>query len=203
MFYKIFLFSVFYFLFSALAVFAADPSQLKESIEKKNEELQKINSQIQEIQDNLENVKKEGKTLKKEVVKVDSQINQIKLGIRASEVVIDKLGLEMESTQYKIIDTEDEIAKKKKGIIQTLQELQLKDGENAMIIFLKNKSLSDSAFEIQGLSDLSANLADDVVKMQSLRQVLNEKIDEFSGKKQSKESEYYNLKNKQSIVEEV
>ena len=197
------LFFILCFLFSALAVFAADPSQLKESIEKKNEELQKINSQIQEIQDNLEDVKKEGQTLKKEVVKVDSQISQIKLGIRSSEVVIEKLGLEMESTQYKIADTEDEITKKKKGIIQALRELQSKDGENAMIIFLKNKSLSNSAFEIQGLSDLSANLANDVVEMQSLRQVLNEKVDELSGKKQSKESEFYNLKNKQSIVEEV
>lgn len=195
----IFIFSFFIFHFSN----AADPSQLKESIEKKNEELQKINSQIQEIQDNLEDVKKEGQTLKKEVVKVDSQINQIKLGIRSSEVVIDKLGLEMESTQYKIADTEDEIAKKKKGIIQTLQELQSKDDENAIIIFLKNKNLSDSAFEIQGLSNLSANLANNVVEMQSLRQVLNEKVDELSGKKQLKESEFYNLKNKQSIVEEI
>lgn len=192
-------FSFFIFHFSN----AADPSQLKESIEKKNEELQKINSQIQEIQDNLEDVKKEGQTLKKEVVKVDSQINQIKLGIRASEVVIDKLGLEMESTQYKIADTEDEIVKKKKGIIQALQELQSKDDENAMVIFLKNKNLSDSAFEIQGLSNLSANLANNVVEMQSLRQVLNEKVDELSGKKQLKESEFYNLKNKQFIVEEI
>ncbi len=200
---KIFLAAAFCFLLSTFLVFAANPSHLKESIEKKNEELQKINSQIQEIQNNLEDVKKEGQTLKKEVVKVDSQINQIKLGIRSSEVIIEKLGLEMESTQYKIADTEDEIAKKRKGIIQALQELQSKDGESAIIIFLKNKSLSDSAFEIQSLSDLSANLADNVVEMQSLKQVLNEKADELSGKKQSKESEFYNLKNKQSIVEEI
>ncbi len=196
------LLSTFYFLLSTVA-FAAEPSDLKEAIDKKNQELQKINSQMQEIQENLEGVKKEGRTLKKEVGNIDKQVSQIKLGIRSSEVVIEKLGLEMESAQYKIAETENEINKKRTGIARALQELQLKEGESSLIIFLKNKSLAESAFEIQGLSDLSANLANEVVKMQSLKNLLSEKVDEISGKKQTKESEYYNLKNKQSIAEEL
>lgn len=201
--YFIMLFFIFYFLFSAAVVFAANPNQLKESIDKKNGELQKINSQIQEIQDNLENIQKEGQTLKKEVSKIDRQINQIKLGIRSSEITIEKLGSEIELTQDKISKTENEIESKRKGIIKSIQELQSKDDEDSLMVFLKNKSLADSAFEIQGLSDLSANLANDVIEMQSLKQMLNGKINEFADKKQLKEEENFNLKNRQSIVEET
>jgi len=197
-----FLFSAFYFLFSII-VFAANGNELREAIDKKNQDLQKINSQMQEIQDNLEGVQKEGQTLKKEVGKIDKQINQIKLGVRSSEVVIEKLGLEVQSTQSEIVDAEDAITAKREAIIRTLQELQLKDGDNSLIIFLKNKSLAESAFEIQGLSDLSANLAGEVNEMQSLKNTLNEKVDTLSGQKQAKEGEYYNLKNKQSITEDL
>jgi len=197
-----FLFSAFYFLFSII-VFAADGNELREAIDKKNQDLQKINSQMQEIQDNLEGVQKEGQTLKKEVGKIDKQINQIKLGVRSSEVVIEKLGLEVQSTQGEIADAENAITAKREAITRTLQELQLKDGDNSLIIFLKNKSLAESAFEIQGLSDLSANLAGEVNEMQSLKNTLNEKVDTLSVQKQAKEGEYYNLKNKQSITEDL
>jgi len=197
-----FLFSAFYFLFSII-VFAADGNELREAIDKKNQDLQKINFQMQEIQDNLEGVQKEGQTLKKEVGKIDKQINQIKLGVRSSEVVIEKLGLEVQSTQGEIADAENAITAKREAITRTLQELQLKDGDNSLIIFLKNKSLAESAFEIQGLSDLSANLAGEVNEMQSLKNTLNEKVDTLSVQKQAKEGEYYNLKNKQSITEDL
>lgn len=198
-----FFFSLILYFLSFAVVGAASPTELTEAIDRKNQELQKINSQMQEIQDNLGEVKKEGRTLKKEVGKIDKQVNQIKLGVRSSEVIIEKLGLEMESTQYKISETENEISKKRAAIVQSLRELQLKDGENSLIIFLKNKSLAESAFEIQGLSDLSANLAGEVSEMQSLKNALKERVDELSGKKQAQELEYYNLKSKQSIAEEL
>lgn len=198
---KIFLLFILCFLL-AITTFAADGNKLRSAIDKKNQELQKINSQIQEIQDNLEDVQKEGQTLKKEVSKINKQISQIKLGIRSSEVVIEKLGLEVESTQNEIVDTEDAIDKKRKAVAQTLQELQLKDSDNSLIIFLKNKSLADSAFEIQGFFNLSANLAGEVNKMQSLKNTLNEKMRELSSQKQAKKLEYYTLKNRQSIIED-
>ncbi|MBI4993625.1 peptidoglycan DD-metalloendopeptidase family protein [Candidatus Wolfebacteria bacterium] len=199
---KIFLFSIFYFLFS-VPVFAASPQELKDAIDKKNSELQKVNFQIQEIQDNLEGVKKEGQTLKKEVVKIDSQVKQLNLGIKSSEITIEKLGLEVEDLQYKISDSEDQIIKKRKGIAEILKLIQSKDRENILVMLLKNETLAQSVLDSQNLDNLNFQLSNGILELQSLRGELNNKLDESSTKKKLKESESFNLKSRKSIAEDL
>lgn len=193
--------STFYFLLSA--VIAATPEELKSSIVQKAEELQKINEQIKETQKDLEETKEEGRTLKKELNKVSSQISQINLGIKSSEILIEKMELETESLQYDIFEIENKIGTNKEAVAKTLRELQSKDDESLLLIILKNKSLAQSVFEMQGLSDLSSTLFSETNEMQELKTQMNEKLKETSGKKKSKEVENINLKNKKVIVEDV
>ncbi|MEK7555580.1 MAG: peptidoglycan DD-metalloendopeptidase family protein [Patescibacteria group bacterium] len=194
-----FLFSLFFHHLS----FAADPQELKNSIEQKSLELKEINTKIQETQKGLEETQEEGQTLKKEIGKIGSQLNQLNLGIRSSEVTISKLGLEVESLQYDIVDTEKQISVNKEAIAEILRQLQQKEGETALVIFLKNKSLADSAFEVQGLSDLNAKLSVEITDLRGSKTKLAGALDETADKKHSVEIESFNLKNKKGIVEDV
>jgi len=186
-----------------LAALAATSEELKSSIVQKAEELQKINEQIKETQKDLEETKEEGKTLKKELNKASSQINQISLGIKSSEILIEKMELEVESLQYDIFEIENKIGTNREAIAKTLRELQSKGDESPLLIILKNKSLAQSVFEMQGLSDLNSALSAETNEMKEFKIQMNEKLKETSGKKKSKEIENTNLKNKKVIVEDV
>ena len=196
-------FSFLFLIFCFNSAQSAVPQEIKDSISQKAEELKKIDSQIQETQKNLEETQEEGQTLKKEVFKINSQLKSIELGIKSSEILIEKFGLEINSLQYDIVETEDKIQNNKEAIAGTLRELQTKSDESPFVIFLKNKSLAESVFEIQGLTDLSDKLSDEINKMRDLKVQLNEKLEEISNKKSSKEIESSNLKNKKVISGEV
>ena len=176
---------------------------LKESIDKKVKEILEINSQIQETQKKIEGTQEESKTLKKEINKVDGQLNQIRLGIKSSEIMIEKFGLEIESLQYTIGDIEEKTDIQKKAIAETLRELQEKDNDTLLVIFLKNKSLAESVNEAENLSELNANLSEEIQGLKELKLQLTENLSEVSNKKFGKEIENSNLKNKKLISEEI
>ncbi|OGM90376.1 hypothetical protein A2999_00210 [Candidatus Wolfebacteria bacterium RIFCSPLOWO2_01_FULL_38_11] len=199
-----------FFIFCFLIVFgqnspakAALPLELKESIDKKVKEILEINSQIQETQKKIEGTQEESKTLKKEINKVDGQLNQIRLGIKSSEIMIEKFGLEIESLQYTIGDIEEKTDIQKKAIAETLRELQEKDNDTLLVIFLKNKSLAESVNEAENLSELNANLSEEIQGLKELKLQLTENLSEVSNKKFGKEIENSNLKNKKLISEEI
>ncbi|MEK7635876.1 MAG: peptidoglycan DD-metalloendopeptidase family protein [Patescibacteria group bacterium] len=190
-------------IFSRQIAKGATPEELKSSISEKAEELKKINAQISETQKNLEETKEEGKTLKKEITNVDTRLNQITLNIKASEILIDRLKLEVESVSYDIEDTENKINSQKEAIASTLIKLQKKEDETPLTIFLKNKNLAESIFEAQSLNSLSLTLTKEVTEMQILKDDLEQKKDDLAGKKTEKENEAVNLKNKKSISEDI
>jgi len=196
------LFSIFYFLFP-ISSQAAAPSELKDAINQKAHELQAINDKIKENQKNLEGVQTQSRTLQQEVSNIDSNINSVNLGIQSSELTINKLGLEINSLGYDISDTEKQIAAKQEAVIKLLQEFQQKDGETPFFILLKNKSLSDSVFEIQNLTDLNNSLSNEVENLKKTKITLNNQLQEAADKKQLSQVEKENLKNKQLILGET
>ncbi len=202
---NMFLFGIFVFfgIFNFQPALAAVPQELKDSISKKAEDLKKVNEQIQEVQKNLEGTKEEQKTLKKEIGKVNNQLNQLELGVKSSEIFIEKLALEMESLKYDVSDLEERIEDKKEAVAGALRELQGKDEETPLRIFLKNKSLAESVFEVQSLTDIGNNLSERIGEMRDFKIQLEEKLKESTDKKQAKETESVNLKNKKAIAEEI
>ena len=134
----IFLLSAFYFLLSN--VFAAEiPENLKDAINSKSKALQEINQKILETQKDLEETAGKGHTLQKEIKNVNARIKQLDLNIRASGINIEKLGLEITSLNDDLKDIRAKISLQKSGIEQLLQEIQKKDNENLLIVFLKIK----------------------------------------------------------------
>ena len=198
----LFLVSIFYFLFS-ITSFAAAPQELKNAINQKTQQLQEINNQIKETQKNLESIQGQGQTLQKEIKQTDYNINQLNLNIRSSEITIDKLVLEVNFLQYEITDAENEIVLKREAITRILQEFQKTDGETPLLIFLKNKSLADSVFEMQNLTDLNAGLKTEIDNLRKVKEEMADKLDQSANKKQLTEIENSNLKNRKVILDDV
>ena len=117
--------------------------------------------------------------------------------------MIEKTGLEIDSAQNDIVEIGEKIDIQKRGVSELLKELQQKSSETPLVIFLKNKSLAESVFEVQGLTDLSGNLSNKIAEMRTLKTRLGEKINELSNKKLDKEEENFNLKNKKIITEDI
>lgn len=185
-------------------VFAVEPQELKSSIDKKSRELREINNQILETRNQLETAKDQKQTLQGELKRINSNIRQLNLGIKMSQTSIEKLALEIEVTQFDIKDSETKIETKRQAIVEALQQLQQKNNSgNLLMIFLKNKNLADSVFEIQGLTDFQNQLTNDVQELKILKDELGAKLQISSVKKQTKEVENVNLKNKKIIVEET
>jgi len=184
-------------------VIAAAPQELKDAIDQKSQQLQEINNQIKETQKNLESIQGQGQTLQKEIKQTDYNINQLNLNIRSSEITIDKLALEINSLQYEITDAENEIVLKREAITRILQEFQKTDGETPLLIFLRNKSLADSVFEIQNLADLNAGLRTEIENLRKVKEEMADKLDQSANKKQLTEIENSKLKNRKVILDDV
>ncbi|NCN53232.1 peptidoglycan DD-metalloendopeptidase family protein [Candidatus Wolfebacteria bacterium] len=198
-----------YFIFSFLClvllsnfiVFAAEtPEDLKESINSKTENLQEINQKILQTQKELEETEQKGKTLQNEIKQTNYRLNQIDLSIKSSEINIDKLGLEIKSLGYDINDIRIRSNLKKAGIGQFLKEIQKKDNESLLVIFLKNKSLAENLSELEQLEEINSGLANEVDELQILTNELTSKLNLTSEKKSDVEQENKNLKNKKIIA---
>ncbi len=184
----------------SILVSAAD---LKNSIDQKTQELLEITNQINENQKILESVQGQSQTLQSEIKKVNSNIKQVDLGIKSNELTIDKLELEIDSLHGDILSAEEEVALKEKAVAQMLREFQKQDSETPFIIFLKNKSLTDSVFEMQSLADLSSGLMVEISSLKEAKNVLSGKIGEKNNKKENIEVEKQNLKSRQLILNDV
>ncbi|MCX6702693.1 MAG: peptidoglycan DD-metalloendopeptidase family protein [Candidatus Wolfebacteria bacterium] len=202
---KTFVFCLISFLALTPAVFAIDQEQqaLQDAINKKNQELQQVANQIRENQAKLETAQGQSKSLSKEISGINTNISQVSLGIKQSEVTIDKLGLEVDSLNYNISDAEKQISDKQTSIVSIIQQMQQREEESPLIIFLKNKTLADSIFETQSLTDLNTELSVEITNIKNIKQNLAGQLTSKTDKKRLIELENSNLKNKKIILAET
>lgn len=180
---------------------AETPESLKKAIEEKNKALGELNQKITQTQQVLTETGEKSRTLQQEISTINSGINHLKLNIRSGEIKISKYNLEIEALQYDIGDTEKQIDLKEEAVASLLRELQKKDQETTLVIFLKNKSLAESLTEVNSIIDINSGLSDEVNKLQELGDQLTDKLNQSSVKKQNLEFENKNLKNRKAITE--
>ena len=82
-----------------LAVINAQATNdLKKNIEDKSVQLESIKSEINKNQTLISNLSQESQSLKNDIKKINANINQLNLSIRASDLLISKLELEIDYT---------------------------------------------------------------------------------------------------------
>ncbi len=176
------------------------PETLKNAIDLKAKELELIANQIRQTADSIYGLQGKKRTLATDIKKFDYSINQVSLGIRSSEVTLEKLSLELQSLNLQSEEMDKSIAEKREAIVQTLKTLQKKDKEGILHMLLKNGSLVEGAFDIQALEDLQDVLLVNVNDLNKLQAELLATIEKTSQKKDAIQTENLNLKNRKTIL---
>ena len=182
------------------ATLAAAPEDLQRSIEDKGKELQEINSKIRATQSQIIELQGQGKTLKQALATLGYQVDQVNLGIKSSEINIDKLRLELKSLGYELNDVSVEIDGEEEAIAKILRQLQQKDRDGLLVVLLKNETLADGLFEIQSLRDVQNNLSLNVSELTTFQEQLESNLVLTTDKKSELEVENVNLKSRKSIL---
>ncbi len=178
----------------------ATPDELRQIISEKTKALEKITNEIKQTQAQIDRITEEKRTLNRDMKELNYTISQLNLSIRSSEVSIEKLKLELELLDGKRVGTEESIESQKEAIAQVLREIQQKDSEDIIHIFLRGSSLADSLLEMQSLQDLQNNLSLNVSALIELHNELKQNIDSAITTKDELEVENTNFKNRKVIA---
>jgi len=176
---------------------------LKTKINEKATILEAIETQRAIIQKNLEEVEGSARTLANEVRAIDTNIRQLDLTIQANGVTIEKLALELEALAEEIPRIERSIENAKVTIKKLFVELQERERENLLVMFLRNQSLSESVGELQALTALSNRLNIQIAEFRALQDELGERIGETTRTRTRTQVAQTNLANRQAIAAEV
>src|SRR3989344_2578691 len=190
------------------AVNQAEPPAVSEAenlrglIEEKSAELQKIQEEREKIEKNIEENAQSKNSLTKELKTIDYNISQLNLSIKANKLTLEKLELEINSLGTNILSIEKNVDAKKTTIGKLFVELQQKDRENLLILFLRNKSLAEGVAEAQSIASVNRDLELGVAELRNLQVDLSSRLAEEKNKKHSKQIETSNLSNRQAIVQD-
>ena len=179
------------------------PEQLDAAIQEKAKELEEIQKQLFETQKNLNQTQVKGQSLNQELGKIKSNLKQLDLGIRTNTVKIGKLSLEIDVLENDIAKAESAVREKSGAVANIMKEVQQKDGEDPLIVFVKNGTLSEAIEEQSHLSELNEDLGQAIDELEQANADRKSKLKDRATKKKGVESEYQSLKAKKTIVEDV
>lgn len=203
---RIFALFIFFMLFAGFVPFTTAQEaggDLKARINEKATILEAIETQKAAIQQNLEEIEGSANTLKSEVRAIDTNIRTLDLTIQSNEVTIEKLELEADFLSGEIPRIEENIANAKLTIKKLFVELQERERENLLFLFLRNGSLSESVGELQTLTALNNRLTLQIAEFRELQNVLTNRIDETVRTKARTQTAQVNLTSRQAIATEV
>lgn len=180
----------------------AGGSNLRELIEQKSAELQKIQEEREALEKNLEEVNKTQSSLKKEIGGINYAINQLDLSVKSNKLIIEKLGLEIDSLNSDMNQIEKRISGNKEAIGRLMIRLYERDQEGLLIAFLRNGTLAEGVSEIQSLMTINDDLNIRTGQLRDFQKELVRKSAYIQDKKQSREVEKENFTNRQYIIKD-
>lgn len=179
------------------------PEELNNAIQEKTKQLKEIQQKLEETQKNLGETHEKSQSLKQELTKLVKNAQQLDLGIKKNQTTIEKLSLEINGLEYDINQTNAVIASREAAIQKIIQNIQDLDQENALVIFLKNKTISQAVDEQTRLQEVSFDLTNIVIDMKQLNEEREKKLANIGGKKKGIETEYKTLKVRKLLVEDT
>lgn len=188
---------------SAVSSSKADPAAVQAQIDQRNKELADIQKQIIENQQKLSETQQQKQTVSSELNNLNTTIRQVDLGISASQISLQKLGLEIGNLQDDLASAQDDFSQKQAAMAAVFQNIQVKDQENPLLAFVGSKSLSDGLQSVQNLVSLNQTLALKALELQESYRVMQNTLTSAQKKKSDKELETENLKNRKIIVAEL
>lgn len=182
---------------------ALPPEELNNAIQEKTKQLQEIQQKLKETQKNLGETHEKSKSLKQELTTLTNNVKQLDLGIKKNQTTIEKLSLEIDGLEYDINETNSVIAARQAAMKRIMQEMQILDGESALVIFLKNKTIAGAVDDETRLKEIEADLTGIVIEMKQLNEERADKLEKTTEKNKRIENEHKTLKVRKSLVEDT
>lgn len=175
---------------------------LKRLIDLKSVQLQELQSQREILEKNIQDVSESNNSLSKEIKTIDYNISQLNLSIKANKLTLEKLSLEIDSIRDNIENTQDSLQNKKESVAKLFIELQQKDKENTLTLFLRSESLAEGLNETRTISTFNQTLSQNIEQLQNLQFQLSKQLIDEEQKKKNRETEKINLTNRQYIIQD-
>lgn len=197
-----FMFGTLSALFFGFFVYAQTSSfdDLKSSINVKNEEIKKIREEQLRVQKDIEESIGEQQSLTKELQRISYNVKQLDLGTRASEITLEKLALEIQDTQERIVRAQEKIERNKTTIADILKSIYQNDVEPFLILILRHKTLSESFNEVQSLNMLAAELTIALDELGAHREELEQSLLVNRQKEKEEVQEHQTLKVQKGLL---
>lgn len=122
------------------------------------EELAQIEQQIKQQQVILDQKQGEATAYQSDIKKLDAQIKQAKLKIRAHEISIQNLGKDIEVKKTTILSLSERIEKSRESLTRILQRTQALDNYSTIEAMLSGQKMSDFFVDIGNYSNIKKDL---------------------------------------------
>ena len=134
-----------------------------------NEQIQKLKDEIAQLQGELNSTTAQKQTLQSAVKALDLQIQTLTKSISLTNTQIGQKDKEIKSLAGGILDTSAGIERSQSGMAETLRELQARDDEHLVTLFLSGGTLSSFFDQAVTLSALRSELGNKIENLSSLR----------------------------------
>ncbi len=145
------------------------------------DELSQIEQQIQQQQVILDQKQGEASAYQSDIAKLDAQIKQAKLKIRAHEISIQNLGKDIEVKKNTIQSLSERIAKSKDSLSRILQRTQALDNFSTIEAMLSGQKMSDFFVDVGNYSNIQKDLKvllDDITTAKNQNEQLKQELDD-------------------------
>lgn len=182
---------------------SANGEDLRNKINEKATLLEALEAKRTAIEQNLEEIEGSARTLASEVRAIDANLRQLDLTIQSNQVLIEKLELELDFLSGEIPRLEENIENTKLTIKKLFVELQERERQNLLVMFLRNQSLAESVGELQTITSLNNRLTLQIAEFRELQRLLANRIEAAARTKARTQVEQLNLASRQAIAAEV
>ncbi len=181
---------------------SATVEELQAKIDEKNKNIDALNKEIQLYADLTDKTSKEAQTLQNKIKTLtqngkmlDSDIKKTKSQIDVANLAIQKIGINIKSSE----DKSDHY----KNVIGTeLKDIQFKEDTSLVENILSKKNLSDALVEVDSLRKLNENLGKQIDLLKSEKQILLENKTKKEATKKELTALQTELSGKKKVVEE-
>lgn len=171
---------------------------LRQDASEQQKKLQEITEEIQNLQREINRKQKQTANLKNEIALFDLQIKQTEIQISAVEVQIQQVSAKILATQLEIQTKNDQVAKQKTFLAETLRLINEYDNVTPLETVLGNNTFS----EVLDQAQYAANLQEKTQETLDIIKVLKEELEQKKSSLEKDLAEQEALKNQLAATHE-
>lgn len=164
----LFLAGSFLFLFDT-ATANPDIERLQQEIRERSDRLDAIEQEIAAYESALAEVGSERQSLEQAIRQLELERDRVQASVRATQNRIDTANLTIEQLQSEIEETEARVDRIRKGLAESIRIDHQSQDDSMVLVMLRNENLSQFWNELEALTFVRSNMAEQAERLHELR----------------------------------